>query len=227
MLHAVARSRFVTWFPAVSGVLSLQAAAAAAPNTTQPAAAPLRDEPYTGPPTVFTTLFGRSPEVGGYVGPAFAYSRLDQQPGALVGLEACFLLDHTLAFGVAGNLWATETRGPLASDGAPQNLEFMYGGAVIRYAFFKDFLVYPSAGALIGAGSGTLVPDTGGHVPRSNTDTFFVLEPQLNVHSNVTRWLRITLQAGYRLAAGASRFGYDEGAYTGATLGAAVQIGRL
>lgn len=55
MLHAVARSRFVTWFPAVSGVLSLQAAAAAAPNTTQPAAAPLRDEPYTGPPTVFTT----------------------------------------------------------------------------------------------------------------------------------------------------------------------------
>jgi hypothetical protein len=188
-----------------------------------PPAGPPADEPYDGPPT----LFKKAPKVGGYLGPTLAYTRIDNQPGMLAGLEACFLLDHTIAFGLAGNFWATETHGPLAVGGSPQNLRVMYGGGVVRHAFFTDFLVHPSLGALIGAGSGTLVPDTGGHVPRSNTDAFFVMEPQLGLHSNVTRWVRITLQVGYRLTAGVSRFGYDEGTYSGATLGGAIQLGKL
>ncbi|HWA72743.1 MAG TPA: hypothetical protein VG937_10425 [Polyangiaceae bacterium] len=187
------------------------------------AEAPAANEPYSGPPT----LFRKEPQLGGYVGPSLAFTRFDRQPGTLLGLEACFLLNHTIAFGAAGYLWATETRGPLASDGSSQNLEVFYGGTVFRYSFFTDFLVYPSAGAFLGAGAGTLVPDAGGRVPRSNTDTFFVFEPQLSLHSNITRWARVTLQAGYRLAAGVSRFGYDEGAYRAATLGGAVQVGRL
>lgn len=216
----VARSLLVTWL-VVAPCVARAEGVVESPTST--AASPAVDEPYTGPPT----LFRKAPTVGVYAGPTLAYSRIGEQRGVLIGLEACFLLDHTIAFGLAGNLWATETRGPPSASGATQNLDVMYGGAVFRYAFFTDFLVYPAAGALVGAGSGTLVPDTGEHVPRSNTDAFFVLEPQLSLHSNVTRWVRITFQAGYRLAAGVSRFGYDEGTYAGATLGGAVQFGRL
>ena len=199
--------------------------ASANPELTPTSTTHLNRDDYSGPPNWFKT----PPTIGAYGGPTLAYSRLAHKNGALIGIEGALLFDHRFSLGLVGYQWATETHAsPDATTGAPQNLEVSYGGLVVRYAALTDRVVYGAIGLVAGAGAGKLVhPDepSDSSTPRSRIDTFFVVEPQLSLHSNVTRWMRITLQAGYRLTAGVGRFGYSEGDYNGITLGGALQFG--
>lgn len=188
-----------------------------------PAATSASDD-YSGPPTWFRS----SPSIGAYGAPSLAYSKISHKSGVLLGVEGALLLEHRFALGLAGYKWMTETHSTPDEAGAPRNLEVSYAGAVIRYSPVIGYLAYGSVGVLVGAGTGTLVnPDqpTDSSPARANMDTFFVLEPQLSAHSNVTRWMRVTLQGGYRVTAGASRFGYKSRDYNGLTLGGSLQFG--
>ena len=60
-----------------------------------------------------------------------------------------------------------------------------------------------------------------------DVDAFFVLEPQLSAHANLTRWMRVGMQAGYRITSGVSQFGYDDGTMSGPVVGATLQFGWL
>ncbi len=198
--------------------------AAASPQ--EPDSKGCRGHEYSGPPT----LLGGGVSVGGYGGVVVAYSRFDGDDGVLVGGEGALLLGHRFSIGGAGYGWVSEHES-VEMDGIAHHMEVGYGGLVLRYAFLTNQLVYLSAGALIGGGAVVMVPDDTDRwdddVDEDDTDRFFVVEPQLSAHANVTRWMRVGLQAGYRMTAGISKFGREDSSMHGPVVGGTLQFGWL
>ena len=185
-----------------------------------------KEDDYTGPPTVLARDFA----LGAYGGLSVAYTRIDGKNGALVGGEGALLFDHRLSVGVAGHGWVNESETVPGDDGIDRRMQLGYGGVVLRYAFLTDHLVYASAGALVGGGAVAMVPTIVGRndaMNRDDVDPFFVFEPQLSAHSNLTRWMRVGLHAGYRFVGGVSDFGYDNGSISGPVFGGSLQFGWL
>jgi len=186
------------------------------------------DEPSDpGPPTL---LGGRKLTVGGYGGVAIKYTRIADTHALLVGGEGAVLIAHTLALGGAGYGLTTIVRGPLTEEGDRTRLHFGYGGPVIRFNFMQDGPVYLSVGGLIGAGGFALVrEDYPGDVDIEESDVesnaFFVAEPQLSAHANLTRFMRIGLDVSYRFTYGVTLRGYRDGDFRGLAAGAHVQFG--
>jgi hypothetical protein len=141
-----------------------------------------------------STLLDAPLSFGGYAGVSFRYSRLFGQDGFVAGAEMALLFSHRLAIGVSGYGGESES-----DDG----LSFGYGGVVVRYHFpFESSPFYLSLGALAAAGAAS----DGRGDNDQDSDAVFVFEPQLSGHLNVTRWLRLGVDVGYRLVAGSERF---------------------
>jgi len=156
------------------------------------------------------------------------YSSVDGHPGVLLGGEGALLLDHSLSIGVAAFGWTRDdVYGPDDALGDPRKLRFGYGGGVVRYAWKTGYPLYPSFGVLIGAGALGLQHRWDDEVRRDDTDRFFVLEPQAQLHLNITRWMRAGLQLGYRVTSGVAKFDYTESDFDGLTLGGNLQFGWL
>jgi hypothetical protein len=88
-------------------------------------------------------------------------------------------------------------------------LQVGYGGGELEWVFASDEAVHATAMLLIGAGSAQVRSDTAsmfddGHARSIASTTFFILEPQISVEMNLTRWFRIGAGASYRWTNGAS-----------------------
>ena len=188
-----------------------------------------KQEEYEGPPM----LLGNSKKklkVGGYGGPTIAYTHMLHRDGVLVGGEGAVLIDHRLSFGGAGYVFSRSPDGPPASDGTPREFFTGYGGFLIRYAVYSDIPVYASFGTLIGGGAITLAPrqrDDNDEANDENVETrgFFVLQPDISLHANATRWLRFGLTFGYRIASAVEHFDYQGGDMSGPVVGGNIQGG--
>lgn len=216
---------------ALIGSLSLPALAAdeapAAPGDgAPPAPAPREDQ---GPPV----LFGGKLVVGGYGGLDVAYTRMFHRDGVLVGGQGALLLNHRLALGIAGYGWSNPARGPSGPDGEEQRFETGYGGFTAHSSFYLDQLpVYFTVGTLVGAGAIDLTDQNhddglGGLHDRPHTDAFALIQPDVSVHANLTRWLRLGLTAGYRITSGVNNLGFKESDLNGFTLGGQIQFGSF
>jgi hypothetical protein len=142
-----------------------------------------------------STLFDTPVSFGGYAGVGFRYSRLFGRDGFVAGAEMALLLSHRLAIGVSG----------YGGDSDPGDaLSFGYGGVVVRYHFpLQSSPFYLSLGALTAAGA---VSDDSDDSSDGDDDAVFVFEPQVSGHLNVTRWLRVGVDVGYRLVSGSERY---------------------
>lgn len=182
-----------------------------------------------GPPL----LLGRKLEIGGYGGLDVAYSRMFGRDGALVGAQGALLLDHRLSLGVAGYGWTNSQSAPPDAAGNPQRFETGYGGATIRYSLYAAELpVYISIGTLVGGGAVSVVEDDDSEDfdfddSTHDEDVFAVIQPDVTLHANLTRWLRLGITAGYRFTRGVDRHGYDESDIDGFLVGGQVQFGRF
>jgi len=207
------------------GLFTTIGAAAQAPS--QDAVAPTTTDDYDGPPL----LFGGHAKVGGYGGFSTAYTHMLDHNGALIGVEGALLLAHRLSFGLAGYGFSRAPSGPAALDGSERRFGVGYGGFVVRYAFLTHLPVYPSLGVLIGGGAVVLTDedfdDGDDHDDDENeqADGFFVFQPELSFHTNLTRWMRLGVTAGYRVTGSVHRFGLQESEVNGVTLGGNVQFG--
>jgi len=198
----------------------------APPTPPQPPESPPR--PYDGPPTL---LGARPVHVGGYGGPAIAYTRVLDSHGVLVGGGAALLVDHRLAIGAAGYGLVNRVRGPDAPDGTESRLQLGYGGFTFHYHVLTNTLVYFSAGTLIGGGGVAFTEYDGTDWDDDDYDhdenSFFVIEPALGVHMNLTRWARVSLTAAYRVVNGIETRGLDDSDISGPSFGANMQFGWL
>ncbi|HYJ10298.1 MAG TPA: hypothetical protein VEX18_14845 [Polyangiaceae bacterium] len=207
------------------------AGAKPAPNSV----APTKDS-YDGPPTLLGR--GRKVKVGAYGGLGAAYTRFMDRDSALMSVEAALLLDHRLSLGAAGYGFTRTPSGPDGSDGLPQEFGAGYGGFVARYSLIGSLPVYGSFGLLLGAGAVNLHRDNGWgeddwdgewehdrQLDYGRFDAFLVVQPELTLHANLTRWLRAGAMVGYRATSGVGRFGLQEGDLNGIVAGANLQFG--
>jgi hypothetical protein len=213
------------------GSLSLPAwAANDAPASTGDAAstAPAPSEDH-GPPL----LFGQGVDVGGYGGLDVAYTRMFGRDGVVVGGQGAVLINHRLALGIAGYGWSNPLEGPNASNGDAQRFETGYGGFTAHYSFYLDQLpVYLTVGALVGAGAIDLTDQKhsdgfDGFDDKAGEDVFGIVQPDLAIHANLTRWMRVGLTASYRLTSGVNRLGFKESDVNGAMVGTQIQFGSF
>jgi hypothetical protein len=135
-----------------------------------------------------------------------------------------------LSFGGAGYGFSRTPDGPPSADGKPREFFAGYGGVVVRYAIYADIPVYASFGVLVGGGAVTLAPrhsddDDGDDGDNVATRGFFVVQPDVSVHVNATRWLRFSLTGGYRIATAVDDFGYAGNDLSGVVLGGNAQAG--
>lgn len=210
---------------------ALAAPDASAASTTPPAntrAASSNDARDDGPPL----LFGEKVAIGAYAGLDVAYSRMFGQDGAVVGVQGALVLDHRLSLGLAGYGWTNSQPAPDDATGRRQSFETGYGGATIRYSLFLPGApVYLTLGALIGGGAVVLGPEDHDDFDIDSSDTsedvFALVQPDVTLHANLTRWMRVGLTAGYRLTTGVDRMGFEEKDINGLVLGGQVQFGRF
>jgi hypothetical protein len=195
-----------------------------------PASPPRQMERYDGPPT----LLDRRVHVGGYLGFTANYTRMFGRNGSVVGLEGGVLVAHRLSVGLAAYGWTNPPRGPNDEFDNARRFEAAYAGGAVHYSFLNSSPVYVSIGTLIGGGAVVLAPDFGRDdndaeqdVKREDVDRFFVLQPEINAHVNLTRWARIGLNAGYRIATGVRKFDFDNQDVSGLVAGGKLQFGWL
>jgi len=85
-------------------------------------------------------------------------------------------------------------------------------------------VVHGSVGTLVGAG-GISYQRFRPHMEDVESTSVFVLDPVVAVEVNVTTFLRVALQSGYRVVRGVDLATLDNGDASGFTLGAAVKFG--
>jgi len=181
-----------------------------------------------GPPL----LFGDDFDVGGYGGLDVMYSRMFGQDGAIVGLSGALLLDHRLSLGVAAYGWTNSQPAPPDALGNAQSFETGYAGVTLRYALYlPNSPVYLSVGTLLGGGAIALVDrdhdDYDDFEDDGREDVFAVVQPDVTLHANLTRWMRLGVTAGYRFTSSVDDYGYDEGDVNGVVIGGQLQFGAF
>lgn len=171
------------------------------------------------------TLFGGDKEVvfGGFGGLNVRYTRVLGHDSVWVGGEGALLLNHAFSVGGGGGGIANEIHPTTGT-----RLEFGYGGLILRYHFFSSEIVNFAVGGLIGAGSiGVIDRD----VAREDVkweevgEAVFVLEPELGLFLNITRWMRVGVTGGYRFVSGVEKNDLSETDVRGAAGGGAIQFG--
>jgi hypothetical protein len=184
------------------------------------AAAQQPTQPSTSGPMVVEPV-----ESGFLIAPDFKVTRMDRTTGDLAGVYGGWVLDNSLLIG-AGGYWMT--------NGSRQR-DMSYGGLVVQWLGQTDGPVGFGVGSLIGFGDAKLTGTETFYVPGPTRQSplvpttlnvtfrrqFFVFEPQAAAHVTMTRHLRLSLGAGYRLTGGAEGV---EGRLRGATGSVAFQI---
>lgn len=145
------------------------------------------------------TFVKRSDEIGGYGGVTFKYARLQGRDAFLAGGELAVLLERRLALGFSGYGSQVQAADPVKNR---DEVIFGYGGAFARYFFLFDSPFQLSAALHTSAGAITSTRADQSQVE----DVIFVLEPQVGAHLSLTRWMRVGVEAGYRLLAGVDDF---------------------
>jgi hypothetical protein len=196
------------------------AAPGAAPES--PAAQPLATVP---PPSLTRTLIGeesligQTTRVGGYAGLSPRYTRLGGADAFVMNLEAAVLLNRKFAIGLMAG-------GGISGRINPErdSLTLGYAALVVRQHFFCDSSAFClSVGASAGAGGVEIDQHDDTAPDRSRGDALFLFEPQVGGHLNLTRFMRLGVDVGYRLVAGAEN--YPTADLRGPTAGFHIQLG--
>lgn len=201
---------------------TLAPAAARAQQAPQPTPAPVVMMPVAEQPR---TLLSRPVHSGGYGAPVVSYTRFAGSDAVLVGGRGGWILNHQLVIGGGGFGLATPAERVGASlDQADYRHTFGYGGLWLEYLIAPMNVVHASVGTLVGAG-GISYQRFRPHMEDMESTAVFVLDPVVAVEVNVTTFLRVALQGGYRVVRGVDLATLDNGDASGFTLGTAIKFG--
>ncbi len=171
--------------------------------------------------TMFTSEIGS----GWFFGPTVKYTQIDETDAVLLGGHAGWIIDHKYVIGFGMYGLASDIKDNYTGKGDPR-LNMGYGGLELSYIARSDRLVHITVDSLVGAGAlGFSEEDSEGrgHMGsffNDNSDTFFIVEPGVNVVFNVTEIFRLSLGASYRFVEGVAQ----EGIYNKDIGGPAVTI---
>lgn len=137
---------------------------------------------------------------GYYVAPTIGVTTLDGELAPLVGMRAAWLANHNfgLGFSVTGTLNQLDEK--LHHKGRALSV---YGGLLLQYVLGHNHVFHGFIDTTIGGGEScrqTGVIDGDPERDDCHGKGFFLFEPMANLEINVTRFMRVSLGAGYRVA---------------------------
>lgn len=141
------------------------------------------------------TLLDSEFESGGFGGPVVKFSQVMDDFAVFMGGRGGWIINHTLAIGGGGY-------GLVNNIPAPENPDYImvlgYGGIELTYIIASDRLIHTNIYALIGGGSLDF-RERGYEDDTYDGDTFFIVEPGVDMIVNMTSFFRIGLGIHYRL----------------------------
>jgi len=171
-----------------------------------------------------------SANFSGYGGLYTRYSKIGDAGSCLAGARGGLIINDNVVLGLGGMglVYPTE-REKLSGNnysGVLDRTSFGYGGFLAEYYFNPKDLIVFSAGTLIGGGSLSFYEDENDDGDdHNNGDTFFVMEPEVNVFVNITRFCRIGVGASYRYVAGIDSNEFSDKDFRGPSASIMAQFG--
>lgn len=171
---------------------------------------------------------------GGFGGPVLKVTRINDVFGLMVGGRGGWIYKHTYAIG--GGLYGLLRDIEVAVPGSERerDFEFAYSGLELEYIVAPSKDVHLSAQTLIGFGGLTdrnqrfydrYYYDEYGRFGGPD-DTFFIIEPQLNIVWNMKTYLQIYFGASYRYIRGVEIGGLDNSDLNGLSVVVTFRFGR-
>jgi hypothetical protein len=149
------------------------------------------------------TLINGPIENGGFGGPVIKIGSINGELGILVGGRGGWIINHSFIIGGGGYGLVNDVKAKVLGPYGERYLNFGYGGLELEYVSEPDRLINFSFQTLIGGG-GLSWRDENVQVGMRNSDndTFFIVEPGVNVTLNVTTYFRISGGVSYRYISG-------------------------
>lgn len=158
------------------------------------------------------TIFGNTDHKishGGYAAFSVGYTQIDGEDAMTLGGRAAWVIDHHVAIGLAGkalmNSVYIDGYWDKVNPGQGYYLVGGYGGFFVEPIIAPNFPVHISVPILIGAGGLALDDYTWHDYQWENNDytpydydTFFVIEPGVEIELNVVKFFRVAFGASYR-----------------------------
>lgn len=175
---------------------------------------------------------------GGFGGPVVKFTRMKNEFGVLVGGRGGWIINHTLSIGGGGyglvNPITADTNAiPVFLPYHEPVLGMGYGGFELEYISHSGRLAHSTWTLLVGAGGV-------GYQERRNAewdwnedqrhpawDSFFIVEPGVNLELNVTAFFRLDAGASYRFVSGIEKFGLVTSDVAGASVNLTFKFGKF
>ena len=151
------------------------------------------------------TLFDRNVDYGGFGALQYGVSYINGEAVYLRGTRGAFVVNfrpnHTFNIGYGSYRTATNFSPiGLAPEFSNAELRTKYDGFELEYVNSTRKLIHFSTQVTIGSGE-VRFDDRNIELPKTK-DTYFFVQPGLNVNLNLTTWFRLSLGAYYRFANG-------------------------
>lgn len=160
------------------------------------------------------TLIHGSIESGGFGGISLKTTQVNDDLVLLVGGGGGWIINHTLFLGGAGYGLVNKTKVPDADPEKPPYLSLGYGGLWFGYIHNSSKLVHTKFHTLIGAGglNYTYWKENQREMEEIpwESDSFFIIEPGVDVVLNMTENFRVSAGATYRFVMDISFPGYTD-----------------
>jgi len=157
------------------------------------------------------TLFGNCDHKishGGYFGLSVGYTQIDKQDVMTLGGRAGWVIDHHVTIGLAGKAFMNSVFIEGDFPNTPENGLYLsggYGGFFIEPVIFPNFPVHVSFPIIIGGGGFVLnespwhdYADDNDYYEPYDWDSYFVVEPGVEIELNVVKFFRIAVGGSYR-----------------------------
>lgn len=167
-------------------------------------------------------------QYGGFGGPMARITSIAGETMVMGGGGGALLIDRRFAIGGAGFGGTRAVDAVLDGNRRRGEMDVGYGGVTFEVITRPSRLIHATVGALLGGGTISVYPDNMRPRNRANSDaTFGVIEPQVGVELNVSRWFRMGATAGYRAAFGGETDRLAENSLSGASGSLVFRFGKF
>ena len=179
----------------------------------------------------YQTLFGRGSRVSGFGAPIMEFGQIDDQFSFMFGGQGGILV-NSFFIGIYGQGLVNEVRPNKLPGYEPNNpnqdyrIGFGHGGLYIGNSFFSRKAIHLVTSLKTGWGAVALQQGDTPDFDRDDwSDQVMVITPEIGVEMNFTRFMRISLTAGYRFVDGVELNGYQDSDFQNFTGQLAIQFG--
>lgn len=178
------------------------------------------------------TLFGnKTVSIGGMGGPQIGLSSFNDREVWLMGGLGGVVINHSLVIGGGG--WGIVNMPRFDNIGGNTNayIQGGYGGVLIEPIIKSNKLIHVAMPILVGAGNLMWVKeisqDMMDPLNEIDNDSFFVLEPGIELELNVVKFMRIAAGVKYRWAPNLNLVDTPQNPFNGMTTSITFKFGKF